>query len=443
MKKTVVVSFENQTIKVIYAFPKKGGHTVRDVITLNDAQFREFLKSEKTKKFIVVSKFIETHQDTITVPVVKKKYLEKIIEIEIKKKCPFDDFSYIYHLSEKKIIENRKTYEVFFFAVSNNEVMNLISRFTDMGKVVSAVYPDVFSLARMARTNGEYGLCVSGVGHSKNMFLVRDGMIALIREANSPEADMTDYDMRNIDMTVNYCRQTLRMSPSFIILTGNLSANYNVSVNASLPVICLVPPSGIHVDNRMIPDYMTAVSALCADKSCDIAPRNYKHIAFTVELLRYSTATFLCLIILSVIYTAFVVKTTLPIREKFQDSVKDLPDLDGVFSSYEKEMSRHSEYGSLIASFEKSMETPDIFHLLTAFTRIKGGRMRVDTIDITSDDGVLKCKIEGTAVTDNYAEAGSAYETFMGSLADIKGLSVTKHLFELKDKNLFVEADYR
>ena len=109
MKKTVVVSFEDQTIRVIYAFPKKGGHTVRDVMTLNDAQFGEFLRSEKTKEFIVVSNFSETYQETITVPVVKKKYLEKIIEIEIHKKCHFEDFSYLYHLSEEKIIENRKT----------------------------------------------------------------------------------------------------------------------------------------------------------------------------------------------------------------------------------------------------------------------------------------------------------------------------------------------
>src|SRR3989337_509377 len=274
MKNTVVVSFEDQAIRVIYSSTKKEGHTVGNVITLHDAQFGEFLRSEKTKEFIVVSNFSETYQETITVPVVKKKYLEKIIEIEIHKKCHFEDFSYLYHLSEEKIIENRKTFEVFVFAVRNNEVMNLISRFTDMGKRVSAVYPDVFTLARMTRTDGKYGLCVSGFGDNKNLFLVRDGKIVLIRKANSPEADMTDYDMRNIEMTVNYCRQTLRITPACVILTGSLSANYNVSVNTSLPVICLVPPPGIHMDNRTILEYMTAVSALCADKSCDIAPRN-------------------------------------------------------------------------------------------------------------------------------------------------------------------------
>ena len=443
MKNTVVVSFEDQAIRVIYSSPKKEGHTVGNVITLHDAQFGEFLRSEKTKEFIVVSNFRETYQDTITVPVVKKKYLEKIIEIEIQKKCPFKDFSYVYYLSEEKMIENRKTFEVFVFAVRNSEVMNLITRFTDMGKKVTAVYPDIFSLARMTRTDGKYVLCVSGVGHNKNLFLIRDGKIAFIREANSPETDMTDYDMRNIEMTANYCRQTLRINPSFVVLTGTLSRNFNVSVDNSLPVICMVPPPGIIMDNRIILEYMTAVSALCADKSCDIAPRSYKDLTVIMGILRYSTATFLCLIILSVIYTAIVVKSVLPLREGFQNSVRDLPDLDRVISSYENEVSRFSEYSALISSFESSMETPDILDLLNAFTQIKGDRIRVDSLDVASNDGVLQCKIEGRAVTENYAEAGRSYEKFTESLSDIKGLSVTKILFELKDKKIFVEADYK
>ncbi|MCC6545104.1 MAG: hypothetical protein IT392_11525 [Nitrospirae bacterium] len=443
MNNTVVVSFENQEIRVIYATSKKGGLFVRDAITLNDAQFEEFLRSEKTKEFIVAGNFRETYQDTITVPFVKKKYLDKIIKFEIQKKCPFKDFSYIYYLSGEKIVENRKTLEIFVLAVRNNEVMNLITRFTNMGKKVTAVYPDIFALARMTRTDGKYGLSVSGAGHNKNLFLVRDGRIVLVREANSPEADMTDYDMRNIEMTANYCRQTLRINPSFIILTGTLSGNFNVSVDNSLPVICMIPPPEIHMDNRIFLEYMTAVSALCADKGCDIAPLSYKNLTFLMQFLRYSTAAFFCLAILSVIYTAIVVMSILPLREGFQNAVRDMPEIDRILSTYENEMSGFTKYSTLISSFERSMEKPDILDLLNAFARIRGGRIRVDSLDISSDEGVLHCKIEGRAFTENYAEAGRAYEKFIGSLADIQGLSVTKNIFELKDKKLFVEADYR
>lgn len=443
MKPVVVVSFEDQSIRVIYASKKKGVMKATDVITLNEAQFADFLRSEKTREFIVVSNFRENFQDTISVPVVKKKYLEKIIEIEIRKRCQFKDFSYIYSLSGEKIIENRKTLEVFVFAVRNDEVMNLISRFTEMGKRVKAIYPDVFSLARMAGTDGKYGLCVSVSGQGKKLFLSRDGRIGLIREANSPESDMTDYDMRNIEMTVNYCRQTLRINPSFIILTGNLSSNYKVSVNTPVPVICLPPPQGIHMDSRVILEYMTAISALYADKCIDIAPRSYKSINFTMELLRYSAAAFLCLTVLSIVYTIIVVKSTLPIREKFQNSIRDLPDIDMVLSSYEREVSRLNEYGPLMSSLERSMDTPDILNLLNSFTRLKGDSIRIDSLDVTLNDGVLQCKIEGSAITENYAVAGRSYEKFMRSLGDIRGLTVTKNVFELKEKKLFVEADYR
>ena len=443
MKNTVVVSFENQTIRVIDASLKGSVHTVKDVLTLKDTQLGDFLRSEKTKEFIVVSKFRESYQDTINVPVVKKKYLEKIIEIEIRKKCPFRDFSYLYHLSGEKIIENRKSLEIFVFAVKNNELTNLIRRFTDMGKTVRAVYPDVFSLSSIIRTDSKYALCVSETGINKNLFLINDRKMVFVREAQSLEAGMTDFDMRNVEMTLNYCRQTLRINPSLVVLTGNLCKNFNASLNISVPVVCLVPPPNIQMDSRIILEHVTAISALCSGSDNDIAPREYKEVKFTVALLRYSTATLLCLIILSVFYTGIGFKSTLAAREEFQDSYKDLPDIDRVLTSYEREVSRFNGYRSLVASFESSMATPDILDLLNAFTRLKGDKIRLDSINVSVNDGVLKSRIEGAAVSENYAEAGAAYERFTGSFDDIKGLTIIKNVFELKERKLFVEADYR
>src|SRR3972149_6094679 len=281
MKDSVVVSFESQKIRVVYASLKGRSHFIKNVLTLDDAQFQDFLRRDKTKEFIVVSNFKQAYQDTIHIPVVKKKYLGKIIEIEIRKKCPYRDFSYLYHLSGEKIIENRKTLEIFVIAVENSELLNLINRFTDMGKMVKAVYPDVFSLSSMIRTDGKYALCVSGAGMNKNLSLIHDRKIVFVREANSMEADMTDFDMRNIEMTLNYCRQTLRINPALVVLTGNLCKNFNASLNISVPVVCLVPPPNVQMDSRVILEYMTAISALCSGSDTDIAPREYKDVKYS------------------------------------------------------------------------------------------------------------------------------------------------------------------
>src|SRR3990172_1585264 len=325
MKDTVVVSFENQKIRVVYASLKGRSHFIKDVLTLDDSQFQDFLKRDKTKEFIVVSNFRQAYQDTIHIPVVKKKYLGKIIEIEIRKKCPYRDFSYLYHLSGEKIIENRKTLEIFVIAVENSELLNLINRFTDMGKTVNAVYPDVFSLSSMIRTDGKYALCISGAGMNKNLSLIRDRKIVFVREANSMEADMTDFDMRSIEMTVNYCRQTLRINPAFVVLTGNLGLNFNVTLHPSVPVLCLVPPPDIQGANRAILDNMTALSALYAGNDSDITPRNFRNVKLAISLLRHSTATLLFLLILTVLYTPIIYRGTLPARMELQDTVKALP----------------------------------------------------------------------------------------------------------------------
>lgn len=443
MKNTVVVSFENQTIKVIYASSKGSTITVKNALTLNESQFEDFLRSEKTKEFIVVNNFRESYQNTIYIPVVKKKYLEKIIEIEIQKKCQFRDFSYIYFLLGEKIIENRKTLEVFVFAVKNEELMSLIGRFIDKGKTVRAVYPDTFSLAWMVRTEGKYALCVSGDGIDKKLFLVNDGKIVLVREARSVETDMTDFDMRNIEMTVNYCRQTLRINPSYVYLTGNLCKNFNVSLTSSVPITCLLLPQCMNADSKVRLEYITALSALWAGSDIDISPHEYRDIKFTIALLNYSTATIIFIMVLSVFYTGIILKSAVGLRDEFKNSVMELPDIDKTLKSYEMERSRINGYRPLIASFDSSAENPAVRNLLSDLTGIKANEIRLDSIDITDSDGVLRCRIDGITEPESYAESEAAYEKFIGSFDNIKGLTITKKNFELKDRRLSVEADYR
>ena len=443
MKNTVVVSFENQTIKVIYASSKGGAITVKDALTLNESQFEDFLRREKTKEFIVVNNFRESYQNTIYIPLVKKKYLGKIIEIEIQKKCQFRNFSYIYFLLGEKIVENRKTLEVFVFAVRNEELTSLIGRFIDKGKMVRAVYPDTFSLALMVRTEGKYALCVSGDGVDKNLFLVNDRKIVFVREAKSVETDMSDFDMRNVEMTVNYCRQTLRINPSYVYLTGNLCKNFDVSLISSVPVACFLLPQGMNADSKIRLEYITALSALLAGSDIDISPHEYRDVKFTIALLNYSTSTILFIMVLSVFYTGVIFKSAVGLRDEFKDSVRELPDIDKILTSYEMERSRTNGYRPLIASFDNSVESPNIRKLFSDFTGLKGDKIRLDSIDVTASNGVLHCRIDGITEPESYADSEVAYENFIGSFDNIKGLTITKKDFELKDRRLSVEADYR
>ena len=79
MGKTVAVSFEGASVKVVHASLKGTTVTVERAETIPDNEFDNYLRREKASEFIVTSEFKESYHDIITTPVVKKQFLEKIL----------------------------------------------------------------------------------------------------------------------------------------------------------------------------------------------------------------------------------------------------------------------------------------------------------------------------------------------------------------------------
>ena len=118
MLRRAVVSFEDETIKVIYATVKGKETVVDDTLVLKAEEFDDFLRKEKAKEFMVVNSFKDFFQETILIPPTKKRFTKKLIEIEISKRSQFKDFSFLYAISGEKIVELRKMRKASVFAVN-------------------------------------------------------------------------------------------------------------------------------------------------------------------------------------------------------------------------------------------------------------------------------------------------------------------------------------
>ncbi|MBI5588101.1 MAG: hypothetical protein HY889_07025 [Deltaproteobacteria bacterium] len=444
MGNTVAVSFEGSNIKVVYASVTGGETGVTDALTLDESRLDYFLDKEKAREFIVVKNFAGAYQELFQVPAAKKKYLSKIIGIEISKRCQFKDFSSIHFLLDKKTVENRKVIDVFAFAVRNEELTELINRFASRGKKVSAVYPDFFSIASMVGPSAKNALCVAQAGAGKGLFLVKEGKVVFVREAGTLDAGVTDFDMQNIEMTVNYCRQTLRVNPFAVFLTGSLSNDYRATTGASVPIACLMPPAGLRVDRKIFQEYGAAVSALFGKSSIDISPREYREEKFLTWLLGYSTAALLLLTILAGAYTGIVLKGALAAKKEYTKPAERPADLSTVVESYERERAKIEKYRPLLKVLDAKSANPPVHSLLASVTQLKLGQIRFDSISVVpAADGALSLKVEGTVDGDGWAAAEAAYEKFTGSFSERGDLKITKEAFDLKEKRILVEAEYR
>ncbi len=431
-----IVSFEDTTVRVVYAASKGKGPIVKDALTLRTEQFDDFLDKEKTKEFIVVNSFKDFFQDIILIPPAKKRYLKKLIETEIRKRSALKDFSFIYTVSGEKLIENRRMKEVFVFAVSSEDIRDIINRFVNKGKVVRAIYPDVFAIASMISST-EPVLCVSEAGLNKNLFLIKDGRIQFVRTAQSLEHGINDLDVQNINMTVNYCRQSMRINPGLIMLTGSLCTDYKATTPSSIPISCLSQQSETFLD------FAAAVSALYVSRDKDLLTTEYKNLYRMGLFLRYSTTLFLALSVVCLGYAGYTIKGIIEARDRLNYIRKNLPDPNPALSMYDAKRSELSAYMPFIRSLKDASKTPDIQRLLSLLSDLKRDNISIDSVTITAPENIMKIEIKGRVRTEGFADAEMYYRRMIDSISPLRGISIKGHGIELKDKSFHIEMGYQ
>ena len=441
----VVVSFEDETIRVLYATFRRKNIVVDDAIILRNEQFDDFLLKEKQKEFIITNSFKDFFQDTILVPPTKARLIKILIEAEIRKRSQFKDFSFIYTITGEKIVERRRMKEVFVFAVRNEEIKEIVNKFILKGKVVKAIYPDIFSLACLIGPEPMPLLCVSETGLNKNIFLIKDGVIQFIRIAQFLEQGIGDVDIQGIKMTINYCRQTLKINPHSIILAGSLCSNYNVTVDTSIPIACLTHQSFRSQMSSTLLDFISPLSALFIPKDRDInlLTVEYKNLFRTRLFLRRSTALFLSLSIIGMVYTGFIVKNIMESKNRLNSIRRNLPDINDTLTIYDMKKTELAGYMPFVTSLRNAASIPDIQRFLSLLSELKVDNIRIDSISINTGNSILNVELKGSVKTEGYAGMQMDYQKLINSIAALKGVSIKGHGLDFKDKGFHIKMQYQ
>ncbi len=446
MRKAVAVSFEGENVRVVYASLKKKDIEVDDVLTLRDEQFDEFLEKEKTKEFIVVCDFKSFYQDIISIPPVKNRYIKKLIEAEIRKRAAdFKEFYFIHFLHGEKIVENKRVKEIFVFAVKKEDLDSIISRFINKGKFIKAIYPNVFSIAGLVQSIEEPFLCIAEIGINKNLFLLNNGLMQFVRDIHSFEKGLNDLDIQNINMTINYCRQTMRINPSFIMLMGGICNNYSATAPPSIPVVSLAPVFLQSRINNTILDFIFPISAffITRDKEINLLTREYKNFCQIRLFLRSSNILFLTLSIIGIFYAGFVAKSSIESRSQLNSLRMNSSDVEGILSSYENKKTEIAGYKPFITSLNNAALTPDIQRFLSLLSGIRTDNIRIDSISITTGESSLKGELKGMVKSEGYASMQMHYQQLIDSISSLKGFSIKRHNIELKERAFQIEVEYR
>lgn len=452
MARQVAISFENEIVKVVSVSSNRGTLIIEKALTLRNEEFDDFLRREKTRDFTVVCDFKSFYEDILLIPSVNEQYLRDIIASEIKKRFPeLRNPSFFYTVLGEKFHEDRMVKEIFIFAVGGEDLSGIISRFDRHNKKIKRLYPNSFTLARLVNSHGnlkdELALCIAESGGNAALFFVRNKKLLPFRLTKFSEKGIHNPDIQNINMTINYCRQSLKLNPKLIILIGEACYRYYSDIGLTLPVLCIMHPPNIMAPGETIVEFITPISAIFSGADMEqgnILPENYRTFYSRKKIIGYCTALFLISSLIGLGYTWMKLSETRLLKEKIGSLRAEIKSMEPVYDAYKIKQGQLQGLSPLINTINSAGSAQDFQKTLIIMEQLRIKNVNINYIEIKNEKGLsLVFYIRGRIASEGFSDMQNNYQVLMDAIKGNKELELLSDKIDLKDKSFQIEARYR
>lgn len=453
MARHVVVSFEDGAIKIVYASVSHKRLTIQKTLVLNDEELDNFLLQEHTSHFTVVCDFKEFYQDILLIPPVKKSFVQVIIRSEIKKRAPeFSDSPFFYTVIGGQTHEGKKAKEIFVFAVKADRISQISDRFSKHGKRIRYLYPSVFTLSQLVSlfaglTDGPV-LCVSETETSKTLLLIKDKNPRFVRVTQSLESGIHDLDAQNINMTINHCRQTLKTSPTQILLIGSACSAYETTIDMQAPVSHMRYPANIGATEDEVAEFVIPISAILHIKdpnSGNLLPKSYRLFEIQKTALIYCTFLFLFFSAALLGYIKITAAEIASVKEEISFIRDEMGQIELIRQDYNASAKELQEFVPLINFMNTIFLAPSAQKALITLSALKKphlGDIELNAIRVAEAEGVLSLHIEGNVIAVRFLNMQRIYQGLLRSIKMTEGMELVSERIDIEDKTFQIEVIY-
>jgi cell division protein FtsL len=450
LNRQIAVSLENENVKVVYAEIRHGNISIEKTLTFSNTEFDHFLETTKDDEFIVVNDFQSIHQDVISVPPAQEKYLRTLIELEIKKRVPeLKAFSFFYEELRDVQKEGKRSKDIFFFAIAGEDLDAILSRFSKHDKIITFLYPNVLPLSRFLRIEGgEEGqpiLNVVDLGTNKTMFLMRDQKLNFVRVAQSEQRGISPLDIENINMTIAYCRQVLRLNPSRVVFSDSQDSG-NAIIAPIVPVASVQYPSTVMAFKDTVTEYVIPIAALTYAKelrASSLLPPVYQGIHIQRKIMVCAIVIFLLLSALGIGYIGVKVTDTILRTGEIKRVRQDIAGRQSVIDEYEKVFNDLQKRMTLMNFMNTANMSLDMQKVLLSLQVFSMKTVNVKTINIKDEKGSFLLQVEGGISFRSYKELQSNYENVIDAIKKTNELEIVEQSLDLKTGNFRVDLKWK
>lgn len=270
-------------------------------------------------------------------------------------------------------------------------------------------------------------------GKSRFLFVFEKTEMILMREFEGSE-DLTDEDIININMTMNYSIQNLRVIPNEVILIGVKKRELS---GLSLPYrfLSILP----EYEKYTVPLIMVLSGEDLKRKS--ILPEQYRRFKKTIKYLNYASFVFIITMIalfgynlesfykIKSIYSSMISQ-----RQYVLEHEQEFFDIDKKIKKFETEMKPFIELQN------KRNSMVDMRYLLKSIGQAKTEFIQIISVEILNAEKP-ELKIKGKSIGKSFSERQMSYLNFKASLEQ-GGFKIINESWDITKGELSIDAIY-
>jgi hypothetical protein len=334
--------------------------------------------------------------------------------------------------------------------VDNSELNVLIERFTRYGKNISRLYSDIFTLSQLIQSSGESDdktvLCILDSSSTKSLFLIREGKLFFIRVVQSHQAGLDEYDISNINMTINYTRQTLRDNPSKAVLISPSKREHEVVEGLTIPSAFIEYPPNIVAAEEVKQEFVLPIAAILTAKKFrreSLLPKTYRGFLVQKTILLLCIGVFLLSSVLGLGYMMLRFYEVYSIKKSITPLKDVLIGRQGVYNEFVDSNRELQKFTPLLNYLNTENATPDIQKALIALQSLQVENIRIKDIEVKNDRQALIVQIKGIVVARTYTELQLNFQKLLSNIKKTDGMEISSQKVDLIGKDFSIEVKWK
>jgi len=282
-------------------------------------------------------------------------------------------------------------------------------------------------------------------GH-KILFLTRNGKVIFVRNIQSRGRGIDQYDMNNVNMTVNYARQTLREHPDELIILSTSKDKISPVDGLALPASVYQYPPNIMITGEDSTEFALPIAGLLIGKRSgkeSLLPRTYQGFLLQERILRYSMAIFCVISIVCLSYIISGWNQVCQIRNMIAPLKAEIAGRAVVYEQFESRSRDLQAVLPYIQYLNSESATPDIQKSLVTLQALNRDKIKVKDIEIKNTGRDLALQIKGNISANSFGELQSRFRRLIDDIKAVEGMQGVSEKLDLVSRDFSVELTWK